>query len=633
MSHLETTKAQLKRLASDSLESALKEMERLLSPQSPRFDAFLLLAGQFKKCREEFLLGMLSQEQSAQTYARLMSAFLQLTGDLIPADLNSEKITAQKPTEKRGELLYHVPHMMQVMREEKCTVRIAWTEAALFENWMRRKDDVRRSNLRIAEIMGVELLSHSEDAPFSIKSLHSTVQFLDEEDYTEWIFYVKPLRAGNYPLVIRISVIEMRDNREVKRELVLEEQINVSTETPQVEAGPEKMVRAPVAYFSAGGGLVEAPAFVADTMRRYGALMTLFIVAAGIYLLPDWGKKNPNDVFMTNTERQLDTLLLVLPPSVDYKTEEVIIYGGVSQIEIIKKDDLVDTAQSNNESQLNDFQNLAPNFNREDQIAPSDSISMFSKDSVGQRHYEAEMKSMRLVLEDKNRNTTELQKGLLEINRHRRSLLADAHVNYLNNRSFLQKDPSLALRIAQYPHKRYPSGFPKFSPDGSSILTANKDAEVRLLDLLGNHTNIPTSGRIVISSEGNIGIGTANPSSPLSITGSIISEEVKVGLSRPDYIFYPEYKLLSLDSVFSGMNRNEHLSEMGTDVDSTKYLQFISEELLKKIEELNREVDNFKNQTDKMALDLKKMEALTEPSKVKRKGLFDRFWDWLIFWK
>jgi len=290
MSHLETTKANLKRLASDSLELALKELERLLSPESSLFNSFLLLKGQFKKCREEFLLGILSQEQSSQIYARLMSAFLQMAGDLSDSDLIPEKETAQKPAEKRGELLYHVPHTMQVMREEKCTVRIAWTEAALFENWKRQRNNIHRRNLRIAEIMGVELLSISEDAPFSIKSLHSTVQFLDEEEYTEWIFYVKPLRAGNYPLVIRISVIEMRNNREVKRELVLEEQINVSTDAPQEEADQEDMIRAPLAHFAAGAPFVEAPAFLTEVMRRYGALLVLVLVGVSSIFMPwRWG--------------------------------------------------------------------------------------------------------------------------------------------------------------------------------------------------------------------------------------------------------------------------------------------------------------------------------------------------------
>jgi hypothetical protein len=313
MAHLEAIKTNLKRLASDSLELALKELERLLSPESHLFDSFLLLKGQFKRSREDFLLGILSQEQSSQTFARLMSAFLQLTTELSTTDLIPEKEVAQKPSEKRGELLYHVPHNMQLMREEKCTIRIAWTEAGLFENWSRRKDDVRRGNLRIAEIMGVELLNFSDDTPFIIKPVHTTVQFLDADDYTEWMFLVKPLRAGNYPLVIRISVIEMRDNREVKRELVLEEQINVVTDTPQIEAGQEEMMRAPMAYFAAGGPFVEAPAFQRPMFRQYGALVALLLVGAIALFVPQkWGQ---DDVVVTPSpsvdSMSVDTIRLI----------------------------------------------------------------------------------------------------------------------------------------------------------------------------------------------------------------------------------------------------------------------------------------------------------------------------------
>lgn len=283
MSRLETTRSDLKHLASSNIEQAFKEAKQLISPDSAAFDTILLLQGQYKKCREEFLLGMLSPEQNTQVFARILMAFLQMIDHLSPHDLAAEKETARKPGDKRGELLYHIPHNMQVMKESKCTVRIAWTEQALFEGWLRRNDDTRRHNLRVAELMGVELLCSSEEAPFAIRTLNSTVQFFDEEDYTEWIFYVKPLEMGHYPLLLRISVIEMRDNREVKREMILEEQVVVSAETAEL-ATINTLVKAPLDGFFIGRQTETTT--TTKHLKLYGALLVVFFAGLMTLFLP-----------------------------------------------------------------------------------------------------------------------------------------------------------------------------------------------------------------------------------------------------------------------------------------------------------------------------------------------------------
>lgn len=290
MSHLETIKNDLKRRATDSLELAINELERVLSPQSALFDTFLLIKGQFKKYREEFLIGLLAQEQSAQIYTRLMSAFLNLVGSISDADLLLEK--KHTTTEKRGDLLYHIPRAMQLLREERCIIRIAWSGSDLFQDWKPRATDVHRKNLRIAEIMGVELFCLSEDNPFQIRSLHTTVQFLDSEDNTEWVFYVKPLRTGDYQLALRISVIEMRENREVKRDLVLEEQISVSTEAPQ-KGQNDTFAVAPVSYCSGTNQITPPPgSFMAQMANRFGVFLAALIVCGLFFFTSYDGNKN-----------------------------------------------------------------------------------------------------------------------------------------------------------------------------------------------------------------------------------------------------------------------------------------------------------------------------------------------------
>ncbi len=647
MSHLETIKANLKRLASDSLELALKELERLLSPESPVFNSFLLLKGQFKKCREEFLLGILSAEQNTQTYARLMSAFLQMTGELSQNDLIPEKETAQKPAEKRGELLYHVPHAMQVMREEKCTVRIAWTEAALLENWKRRKDDVHRRNLRIAEVMGVELLSLSEDAPFSIKSLHSTVQFLDEEEYTEWIFYVKPLRAGNYPLVIRISVIEMRDNREVKRELVLEEQVSVTTEAPQVEAGQEDMVSAPLAHFTAGAPFVEAPAFLTEVMRRHGALLTLLCVAVTAII---WSnpKPFPNDLSETNSRHQLDTFLIVLPETGSNGTTER--YGETQQKKNYKQNDRGAKTHPAAKSPLDNSEDIAPNLDviRDNHLTPLDTMPQYMKDSVAQSRLQNKMQLLRLAQDVNSLDTVKVKKELIKKDLLQR---ARENANLAVSLAKRQKDPTMAMRIAEFSlssgsgnRATYLSALNRggvysrlgvLSPDGKYILTGSQNNTLRLWSI----SDTAILSRIWLSDA--IYSAAFSPDGKHILSGSqddtVRLWDIDGSAIRLPSFYSPVQKKFSFASYnyqkaqiwnAESLQRNQRLL-WAYQLDSTamRFLPSITAVSASKKSEIFLVDSSF------LKLSRQFIFIAKDLPDYKHKGFFARLWDWLIFWK
>ncbi len=62
----------------------------------------------------------------------------------------------------------------------------------------------------------------------------------------------------------------------------------------------------------------------------------------------------------------------------------------------------------------------------------------------------------------------------------------------------------------------------------------------------------------------NIGIGTTNPTSLLTVKGQIKAEEVIVTLNIPasDYVFENDYKLLSLEELESFVSTNKHLPEV-----------------------------------------------------------------------
>ena len=91
---------------------------------------------------------------------------------------------------------------------------------------------------------------------------------------------------------------------------------------------------------------------------------------------------------------------------------------------------------------------------------------------------------------------------------------------------------------------------------------------------------------------GNVGIGTENPDSKLTVKGNIHTNEVKVdllGAVAPDYVFYKDYNLKTLEDVEGYINTNGHLPNIPSAKDIEKnglYLKEMNLKLLEKIEEL-----------------------------------------------
>ena len=96
---------------------------------------------------------------------------------------------------------------------------------------------------------------------------------------------------------------------------------------------------------------------------------------------------------------------------------------------------------------------------------------------------------------------------------------------------------------------------------------------------------------LLIQNSGNVGIGTTNPDSKLTVKGKIHAEEVKIDLSvpAPDYVFTKDYDLLTIEEV------QQHITEKGhlPNIPSAKEMEangvelgMMNMKLLEKIEEL-----------------------------------------------
>lgn len=247
MPSLEEVVRLLKTHLADSLESALEYLGKVLYADSTRYNDYIQIKSRFNNLQRELLLGLIDHEAFDISRNNICQAVILLADDLRQEDLQPQAAAAAPAADKRGEILYHVPDQMQLNHEEKCTVRLAWAIEQLLRDWEKTDVDVVK-RIRMAEIMGVQLLNVDESNPFTIRTLSEQVQFLDLDDYTEWIFYVKPTRVGQFPLALRVTVIEVLHDKEYKKDIVLEEQILVTTEaTPSV---------ADAAFKTAAAGLV-----------------------------------------------------------------------------------------------------------------------------------------------------------------------------------------------------------------------------------------------------------------------------------------------------------------------------------------------------------------------------------------
>jgi len=110
------------------------------------------------------------------------------------------------------------------------------------------------------------------------------------------------------------------------------------------------------------------------------------------------------------------------------------------------------------------------------------------------------------------------------------------------------------------------------------------------IDIYNN--NSPKSV-LSINQNGNVGIGITAPDAPLTVKGTIHTNEVRVDMDAPiqgpDYVFEKDYDLLSLTELETYINQNKHLpevpsaKEMETNGLNLKEMNLI---LLKKVEEL-----------------------------------------------
>ncbi len=111
---------------------------------------------------------------------------------------------------------------------------------------------------------------------------------------------------------------------------------------------------------------------------------------------------------------------------------------------------------------------------------------------------------------------------------------------------------------------------------------------------------------MMVHDNGNVGIGTTNPTQKLSVNGVIRSKEVVVESGWADYVFDEKYKLRTLEEVEVFIQRHKHLPNIPSAKEIEKNgltMGEMQKKMMEKIEELTlyvielkKEIENMKQQ-------------------------------------
>ncbi|SUJ02441.1 Uncharacterised protein [Sphingobacterium spiritivorum] len=122
------------------------------------------------------------------------------------------------------------------------------------------------------------------------------------------------------------------------------------------------------------------------------------------------------------------------------------------------------------------------------------------------------------------------------------------------------------------------------------------------------------TGHLNILTNGNVGIGTEDPTERLSVNGNIRAKEIKVETNNwPDYVFVEEYKLTPLAEVETFIKANKHLP----DIPSAKEIEEeglsvgeMNKLMMKKIEELTLYLIEVKKESEQHKKENQEMKIL-----------------------
>ncbi|MEL6924934.1 MAG: hypothetical protein AAFO94_12875 [Bacteroidota bacterium] len=223
--NLEQLRLQFKEKLVDGIGTALEAMVVEVPTHSAKYNSLLQFKTRHRKYKSDWLEGLIDQEQANLEFNRISAALLEFIDQLEEADFAEAETTL--PVDNRiGKLCFRIPNVMQVEEKSDCSVWIAFDEDTVLKSVQVEAGDELK-DLRVSDTMGVELFDDSDEAAFRIKTYDETIQPIEKDLLTHWDFKVTPLKLGTYPLVLRIIVVIEQNGKEMKKTIVLEEEIKI----------------------------------------------------------------------------------------------------------------------------------------------------------------------------------------------------------------------------------------------------------------------------------------------------------------------------------------------------------------------------------------------------------------------
>ncbi len=222
----------LRDILPEGIDLTIQGLKNFLSDKTDKYKDLILLESRYMEVMRQMLQNVVSNEEAQIELSKIRKDLLTFIDSLQESHLKGEDgaENSDRPDIYNGEVMYRIPKKMKQAEEVKCIVRLAFDRKVLMDDLKEEEGDVLK-DLRISEVMGVELIDAGEGA-FKIRTLNDTVQMVEKDLYTEWLFYVTPQLPGTHPLVLKISVIEIKDGVERKRNVVLEEKVEILTTQP-----------------------------------------------------------------------------------------------------------------------------------------------------------------------------------------------------------------------------------------------------------------------------------------------------------------------------------------------------------------------------------------------------------------
>lgn len=218
--------------AQEGILPTIQYIKKHLPENCPKFDLLILLERRYDKIVEDQVKGILSYERENEELNKTRENIVSYINGLKESDF-CESTATEEPDLRVGKTMYRIPQKMQINQEAECHVWIAFDLETILKEVQQEAGDEAR-DIRISNVMGVELFDHSQGEAFEITTYNETEQIIEKGLSTEWIFYVKPLKEGKFPLILRIAVIETVNGEKVHKTKVLREIVQIVSEIPEV---------------------------------------------------------------------------------------------------------------------------------------------------------------------------------------------------------------------------------------------------------------------------------------------------------------------------------------------------------------------------------------------------------------